>query len=41
MLIRILNRWRGRFAPAITRLQRTVVPASTLARLPAADPQPR
>ena len=30
-----------RFAPAITRLQRTVVPASTLARPPAADPQLR
>jgi len=27
-----------RFARAITRLQRPVVPASTLARLPTADP---
>jgi hypothetical protein len=30
-----------RFAPAIKRLQRTVVPASPLARPPAADPQRR
>jgi hypothetical protein len=30
-----------RFAPAIQRLQRTVVPASQLARPPAADPQRR
>jgi hypothetical protein len=30
-----------RFAPAIKRLQRTVVHASQLARPPAADPQPR
>jgi len=30
-----------RFAPAIKRLQRTVVHASTLARPPAADPPPR
>jgi len=30
-----------RFAPAIKRLQRTVVHASKLARPPAADPQPR
>jgi hypothetical protein len=29
------------YAPAITRLQRTVVHASTLARLPTADPQLR
>jgi len=30
-----------RFAPAIKRMQRTAVPASTLARPPAADSQPR
>jgi hypothetical protein len=30
-----------RFAPAIQRMQRTVVPASELARPPAADPQRR
>jgi len=30
-----------RFAPAIKRLQRTVVHASKLALPPAADPQPR
>jgi len=30
-----------RFAPAIKRLQRTVVHASKLAHPPAADPQPR
>lgn len=30
-----------RIAPAIQRLQRTVVPASKLACPPAADPQPR
>ena len=30
-----------RFAPAIKRMQRTGVHASTLARPPAADPQPR
>jgi len=30
-----------RFAPAIKRMQRTVVPASQLARPPAADPQRR
>jgi hypothetical protein len=30
-----------RFAPAIQRMQRTIVHASKLARPPAADPQPR
>lgn len=29
---------RRRFAPGIKRMQRTVVHASTLARLPAVDP---